>query len=68
MLIIQSAYVRNEPIRIMSTRLPNMRAQLKWAPKTGQNLQSPQEIREFFREVQGDVSENAGSLSENGLE
>ena len=58
MLIIQNAYVRNEPIRIKSARLPNMMAQLKWAIKTGQNLQSPQEIRGFFREVQGDVSEN----------
>jgi len=31
MLIIQNAYVRNEPIRIKSARLPNMMAQLKWA-------------------------------------
>jgi len=58
MLIIQSAYVRIEPIRINTARLLNMRAQLKWAPKTGQNLQRPQEIRDFFHEVQGDVSEN----------
>ena len=34
-LIIQNAYVRNEPIRIKSARLPNMMAQLKWVLKTG---------------------------------